>query len=329
MKKVSVIVPVYNTKEIYLKKCIDSLIAQTEKQIEIIIVDDGSKEEVAYICDELQKKNEKISVIHQKNGGVSVARNTGMMNASGKWILFVDSDDWLEEDAVEKFLKNSKDLDVVIAKHFEDNEKHGIDTKRELKIEEKQEEMINSLFLDFSKEKMLGAIWGKMYNKKFLIDNNIYFEKGLKMGEDFLFNFEVLLKSKKIGYISDFLYHYRREDNQEAVTQKFDNKMCEKYDILFQSFENKFKDIITGKYKKQYDIFVIRQLDYLCRIHIYNVNNKESAFEKKNKIEDLIKKNYYKEAINNVNIKFLFKRKKVLVVLLRLRFYGGLKFLYK
>lgn len=328
MAKVSIVVPVYNTDEKYFKKCIESLIEQTERKIEIIIVDDGSKKEVAQVCDNFSKIDERICVIHKENEGVSVARNTGMTKASGEWLLFVDSDDWLEKDAVEKILKYADGLDVVISKHFEDNEKQGVDTKNSVIIEENQEEMINSLFLDLPKEKMLGAIWGKLYNRRLLIDNKIYFEKGLKMGEDFLFNFEVLLKSKKIGYISDFLYHYRKENNGEAVTQKFDEKMFEKYDLLFQAFERNFKSIITEIYEKQYEVFVIRQLDYLCRIHIYNANNNETNFEKKNKLKEIVKKNYYKEAISKVNIKLLSKRKKVLVILLRLKLYGFERIVY-
>ena len=96
MKKISIIVPVYNTKEKYLKKCLDSLISQTiQPQIEIIIVDDGSKKDIAELCDAYAQKYEYIKVIHQNNQGLAMSRNNGMKQAKGEWIMFVDSDDWV------------------------------------------------------------------------------------------------------------------------------------------------------------------------------------------------------------------------------------------
>ena len=94
---ISVIVPIYNVEK-YLKQCIDSIINQTYKKLEIILVDDESPDECGIICDEYQKKDSRVRVIHKKNGGVSSARNVGIDIATGKWITFIDSDDWIDEE---------------------------------------------------------------------------------------------------------------------------------------------------------------------------------------------------------------------------------------
>ena len=104
---VDVIVPVYNTEK-YLPKCIESILAQTYKNIELILVDDGSLDDSGRICDEYAAQDSRIQVIHKENGGVSKARNSGIDKAKGEWLLFVDSDDWVEEKYVETFLKQAK-----------------------------------------------------------------------------------------------------------------------------------------------------------------------------------------------------------------------------
>lgn len=117
MKQISIIVPVYNTNEKYLRECLNSLINQTiSSEIEIIIVDDGSKKECAKICDEYSKKYENIKAIHQENQGLGMSRNNGMKIAKGKWIMFVDSDDWVENNICEKLLQyDEDDTDIIVS----------------------------------------------------------------------------------------------------------------------------------------------------------------------------------------------------------------------
>lgn len=113
--KVSVIVPVYNVEK-YLKRCLDSIINQTYKNIEIILVNDGSKDNSRNICEEYEKKYENISLINQENGGLSAARNTGLKYVKGEAVTFVDSDDWLELDAIEYYVESMKkhNVDMVV-----------------------------------------------------------------------------------------------------------------------------------------------------------------------------------------------------------------------
>ena len=119
MDKISVVVPVYNVEK-YLRKCIDSIINQTYKNLEIILVDDGSPDKCGEICDEYAKKDNRVKVIHKKNAGVSSARNDGIDNATGEYIIFVDSDDWLEDNAIEIMVDklNEYDYDCVFCNFY-------------------------------------------------------------------------------------------------------------------------------------------------------------------------------------------------------------------
>ena len=111
---ISIIIPAYNVEK-YISKCLESIIKQTYSNIEIILVDDGSTDKTSEICDEYEKKDDRIKVIHTENRGVSEARNKGLENVKGNWITFVDSDDWIEEDFCEVLLKKIKDYDADIA----------------------------------------------------------------------------------------------------------------------------------------------------------------------------------------------------------------------
>ena len=134
MKKnnlISIIVPIYNVEK-YLKKCIDSIINQTYKNLEIILVDDGSPDNCGKICDEYAKKDNRIKVIHKENGGVSSARNVGVENATGEYIGFVDSDDYIEKDMYEVLINNLKkeNADISIISNYEVYKNKIIENKK-------------------------------------------------------------------------------------------------------------------------------------------------------------------------------------------------------
>ena len=222
---VSIIVPVYNVKD-YLEKCVLSIINQTYKNIEIILVDDGSTDGCGALCDDLLKKDKRISVIHQNNGGLSDARNKGIDNSSGKYIMFIDSDDYIENNMVEVLyngiIKNKGDIAIC---NFYKN-RNGKDIKHLFG---------NKSFIveDDSKYKYLCNIyaartvvsWNKIYKRNLFDD--IRFPKGM-IHEDQWIITDLLKKSKKIIYLMDeYLYHYVKRSN--SIMGTFDNK---RYDIL-------------------------------------------------------------------------------------------------
>ncbi len=212
-EKISVIVPVYKVEE-YLDKCVESIVNQTYKNLEIILVDDGSPDNCPKMCDEWAKKDERIRVIHKQNGGLSDARNAGIDVATGEFMAFVDSDDYIALDMYEKLytvLKNN-DADVSICsfKSVDENGKE-IDKYKDIKYVENEildnEQAVNKLFE--SKNMAFVIAWNKLYKKD--IFNNIYFAKG-RIHEDEFAAHHILNASKKIACITDKLYLYCRRD---------------------------------------------------------------------------------------------------------------------
>lgn len=205
-KLISVIVPIYNVEK-YLSKCIDSILAQTYKNIEIILVDDESPDECSRICDEYKKREHRIKVIHKKNGGLSDARNAGLKIAMGDYIGFVDSDDYIDKDMYQVLIDNinSYDSDISacsVKKFYEDDDI----TKN--KIENKDIYLFNGeeALKDLIEEGMLKqTVWNKLYKKDVIED--IYFEVG-KIHEDEFWTYQIFGKSSKIVYTDEKLYYY-------------------------------------------------------------------------------------------------------------------------
>lgn len=204
---ISIVVPVYNVEK-YLEECVNSIFKQTYKNLEIILVDDGSKDSSSTMCDELAKKDYRVKVIHKENGGLSDARNVGIENSTGKYIQFVDSDDFIEENMVEILYKDilENKADVAMCSHYiyKDGEKTTDATyKKEIfnKIEVLQE-----ILLD---EKVRSYAWNKLF-KKSLFDE-IRFPKG-KVFEDIYTISPILKKSEKVVLNDIPLYYYRQRE---------------------------------------------------------------------------------------------------------------------
>lgn len=206
--KISIIIPIYKVPEEYLRKCIESCINQTLKDIEIILVDDGSPDNCGEICDEYAIKDNRIKVIHKRNEGVSSARNTGIIESSGKYIGFIDADDWIEKDFYAKLLDFAElnKVDFVVSGYVRDKENKIIKT---LKTEE------NKILykLEAMKEVLKRRIYtwtpcDKIYKLNVIKDKKIFFNDNIKMGEDLDFIWRLLKEINKIGYISLNKYHY-------------------------------------------------------------------------------------------------------------------------
>lgn len=223
-RKVSVIIPVYNCKD-YLSRAVDSVIAQNDfSEIEIILVDDGSTDGSADICDKYASEYANISVIHQTNSGVSVARNNGILKAQGEWIFFLDSDDYMLQDAFVNMLVHG-DSDIICAKHdsnvsdlpdFEHCVSAGIH-----KISDIRDEMN---WLLASSGQFFYTCWSKLFRRSLIIDNCIEFPEGQKYAEDMVFVYSYLRHCNTISLVKEKVYYYFvNEDNATSVvTNSFD-----------------------------------------------------------------------------------------------------------
>ena len=221
----SIIVPVYNVEK-YLKECVESLLSQTFKDFELILVDDGATDNSGAICDEFAQKDVRVKVIHKENGGLSDARNTGLCSAQGKYVIFIDSDDYISTtDFLEKiYQKTQKGTDIIcykFKKYFDDTKTFS---KCSFEIPEMQDcyDLANNIQQLVQNDAFYCSVWTKAVKTSILKDNNIYFEKGL-LGEDQIWYYQVLLNSKSIDGINEDFLIYRQRANSITTSWKMKN----------------------------------------------------------------------------------------------------------
>lgn len=211
---VSVIVPVYNVEK-YLREALDSVCKQTYRNWELILVDDGSTDRSGVICDEYAEQDSRIRVFHTINRGVSCARNLGIENASGHWISFMDSDDYLHENCLEKLVDHSKDMDMVV--YSTQNVPTG-----KLAILSEKVEIYSSLKdtqteLDRFRSYFYSSVWNKIYLREKV---TMRFNPDLSLGEDWWFNAEYMQDCHGICVLPDIL-NYHRVSTENSLTKQF------------------------------------------------------------------------------------------------------------
>lgn len=213
---VSVIVPIYNVER-YLSKCIDSIIKQDYEKIEIILVCDGSPDSSLSICEKYKKIDKRIVVIDKKNGGVSSARNYGLRDSSGKYVIFVDADDWLESNFISYMVSliENESCDFGLSLNSIKSEKVRLNQQEEVKVISP----VEATALLISTRVDVGC-WNKIYKRELLIENNIFFDEKQYYGEGLLFITTVAQLAKKTFVTNKELYHYR-QDNLSSATKKY------------------------------------------------------------------------------------------------------------
>ncbi len=221
--KLSIVVPVYNVEK-YLVRCLDSLLGQTYKNIEIILVDDGSTDSSSLICDKYKEQDNRISVIHKENGGLSDARNVGLRNSTGDYVIFVDSDDYIEIDSCEKiapFLKSG--AEVFICDCNVNKSGYAHEHYKNLKIG-KEYNGAEYLKKALQKRKFPVMAWLNIYRRDFLVENNLIFKKGI-LHEDIEFTPRMFLKAKSVVYTGIVFYNYVINDSS-ITSNKNKTKHC-------------------------------------------------------------------------------------------------------
>ena len=239
---ISIIVPVYNTSK-YLERCLNSLINQTYKNIEILIVNDGSTDNSLEICKNYQKKDKRVIILDKKNSGPSLTREYGFKHSKGEYLMFVDSDDWVDLDYCEYLLDLIKkaNADVASCSYYINNSRIN---EEELLIELKKEEIIKN-YLSYSYIK--GCVWNKIYKKSII--KSKYFAGDLKTAEDILFTCNVIINSKKLICSTVPKYHYNVSNisiTRSNVTKKnLDDKLYSHIEQIF---------LVNNFYPKDFEI---------------------------------------------------------------------------
>ncbi|OXZ33204.1 glycosyl transferase family 2 [Finegoldia magna] len=330
MIKLSVIVAVYNVDK-YIEKCINSLLSSMNEFSELILVDDGSTDESSEICDNYSKY-ENIKVIHQKNSGVSVARNTGIENSTGNWITFVDGDDFVEANFIEKIIDciNEKDTDMLVF-----NYRAYIDSDNNYECrtvpfsdskyitEEKnlfQKRMISQYYSGGDNKTIVssGTTWCKVIKKKALLDNKIRFKPGLIKAQDTIFWLNATENIESIYYLDMCLYNYRISINSISSGKRFlrnsvmeFNNLISEY-LKFITVMNKDNSFYEALYLRYIQV-IMWNIDH----NFFNKNNSAQLEVKVDLLKDLINVEEYETAINKVEEKFLPFRLKIMIYFLK------------
>lgn len=235
MYKLSVIIPVYNCEK-YIERAIISVVRQTIfNDIQLIVVDDGSKDNTSDICINYDKKYSNIKYIRQNNSGVSVARNNGIAHSESERVTFLDSDDYVDEECYEKLLAHTEDLvfcsykginvDSHLSEFFDDKTYYS-------------KQFSNTLYKAMAHEAVFYQCWNKVYKKSIIDENKCYFPEGVKYAEDMMFVFNYVKYIKSFYYVNeDLYYYYIHEENTTNVVKKSFEVYKSIYDFLLNYFE--------------------------------------------------------------------------------------------
>lgn len=272
--KYSIIVPIYNAEK-YLEECLESIIRQTYKNFEVILIDDGSTDKSEDIYSKYVKNDQRFKKIKKDNEGVSSTRNLGLSKASGKYIIFVDSDDYCDKNMLEKIDQRlEEDIDIVSFGYFKKYK--NVVSKIKPGIIEKSEDYELSIY---DGEEILGYLWNKVFSNEIIKSNKIRFNKDIHYSEDLIFVTEYFKFVKKFLIIEDCLYFYRMRKN--SSTFNFYNEKSitslDAYEYLYNRCDDEnIKRIIQHKYLKNY----YRLKKIIKNKKIYNIREDFIAAEK-------------------------------------------------
>ncbi len=311
--KISIVVPAYNVEK-YIAQCLQSLVNQTYKNLEIIVVNDGSKDKTGEIIEKIAKEDNRIVYINQKNKGVAETRNVALQKVNSEFVMFVDSDDWLDLETCETVLKEAtlENADMIMFGYIREYAERALpkamfdEEKIIFEGEDVKDKLHRRIFGPINEElrnperlNVNTTIWGKLY--KTSIVKNVKFVSLQELGlcEDGYFNISVFKNVKKAVFIKKYFYHYRKVINGGSLTQNKDSNIFEKE----KRFYNKLNEIIvnenlSGEYKLALDN---RMAVSLIEAGITIVNSNYNVYEN---IKRILKSEEYKNACKTLTLKY-------------------------
>ena len=311
MAKVSVIVPIYNSEK-YLKRCLDSLINQTLEDLEIILVNDGSTDGSRDIILKYMSSDKRIKLIDKANGGQASARNLGLSQAIGEYIVFIDSDDYVQPNLCERLYQTVLNgYDIVVTDYYiiDGNNKEYYKTSN-------HEEGVISL-----KDYLLTAVcpWNKIYRKSFLIDNKFKFPEGI-IYEDYASIPTLVNYNPKVYYLPEAFVNYI---HTEVSTMRSDEYKT-KYENIFVATNFLYEHLCNSEYKEELEYLISNHFLYLGSLNFYRFNK----YDQLDKIADFMKDKFPKWSKNKYVKKMDFKAR-VLMKLFYHKKYNAIKFIQK
>lgn len=302
---ISVIIPVFNAER-YLEVCLNSLWKQSNKDFEVIMIDDGSSDRSKEICRLFTEKSEKYKYYFQENQGVSAARNLGIKKAKGKWITFVDADDFVTEDYITQIQENIKNVDAVIFGQFCELDGFSEVIQPNTKF---LESILGSKKCSLIDNAYPYTVWSKVYKKEIIEKNNLEFIQGLANGEDMLFNVKYYNECKYIKVVKKSIYSYRI--NQFSASMSYSPNIF-KTDKLFLK---KLYNIIETDNKELQEIYYKKIIDgfWVClKANITHIDNRINYKERVKLLIELMNSNPYAEVMGDWR-KYISKKKRRIV----------------
>ena len=328
---ISIVVPVYNV-EAYLDQCIESVINQTYSKWELILVDDGSTDRSPEICDSYAAKDDRINVIHQKNAGVSKARNAGLKSVTGDFVLFCDSDDWMAEDALNILLNAQKrqNADLVFGdiSHVYASRTDRVKVfNREFDLEGKeicqklQATCIGYGYNPYPNKPYvvsgIGSVGNKLFKTEIIRCWNIEFDDYTnEIYEDNLFTISYLSRANSVCYKSEVVYYYRQTENSSIHRYRPESiATSRKIFERVSDFVNKQDD--QELFQAAFQVLVIRRFSEELRVYYFNKENKNAKGESLRELKQMMKTWPYNEAVHKVSLKRLLPVHKFTVIAAR------------
>lgn len=303
MVDISIIVPIYNVEK-YLRKCVDSILAQTFINFELILVNDGSPDNSGKICEEYKEKDNRIKVIHQKNQGTGIARNSGIDIANGKYIYFCDPDDYVESTLLEDNFKLAEEYNanMVIFGYYDeiisDSGTKTISRKPKAQFLATQKDFRDE-FKQLFEKKLMYTLWNKLYRKEFLDKNNCRFENQ-RVGQDTVFNYFVYGNLDRI-YINDKEYYHYIVNRVGSAVNKYRE---DRFDIRYKE-TIKFEELLNKwGYQDSYKHLILNDWIKTVSIGLNNLFYDQcplSKSAKKEQIEMIVKRSKINYLLENMS----------------------------
>ena len=264
---ISVIIPVYNAKGT-INRCLDSVLNQIYKNVEVICVDDESTDESLNICRDYQKSDSRVKIVEQKNGGVAAARNAGLEIAQGEYVTFIDQDDWLELGTYIKLVELAKNYnaDMVVCNYSKDStsESQKMENVEPIqRIIKSRDELIKYAFYREKYRGFAAFVWNKLFRREMLVENGIIFDDSLKRGDDVLFYATVATVAQTTVYVDESFYHYVQREDSITHTKNAQN-LDRLADILI-GYERAIKILEDRKVET-------RSIDYMKCFYVYHAS---------------------------------------------------------
>lgn len=305
-KLVSVVVPVYNVKD-YLAECLDSLLAQTYPYIEILLIDDGSTDGSADICDEYSLNNSQIKVFHKENGGVSSARNLGIDKAEGEYLIFVDADDKIHKKMIDIYMKAASKNKIVVCKVTEG---FGLFDSEIIEDDSEFENFRLEDFMKFFSGDYVNSPCNKLYRRDILGKYQMYFQEDLSFGEGLLFNLAYFTYSPKIYKVFSHPLYYYRVDRTDSLSSVFRMDLFELQLLMFQKLEQFLiqMDLFVGENKGLYYTIFWNRLYLTFQIY-ENYIKKTSDKNVEEKLKEILEHRIWEDVWNSCRIEKLITKK--------------------